>query len=477
MPIRVTDYLSLDRELFNATGAFNTILDVDTKLYISPLLLHRIDIPELANSYHNIQTYFKDVLYLLRVSSHKGDRAWREAAKRLRFPEPPWLPLGYSGKGTSGRGIGQHIQMQLTDTAKEIIDMGVGAPEIFELIGLIEENIGPDLISDMVGNIILKDLLNYSKRVFSDLGVPVERQHQFTYRDNEFFLPRYTDKKRKTAIVLVPRGILKPLPIMTTWDDINEVASKCCEIRRQMNEIIGTAWSKVSTTDKKYALRRILLQDRDLFEELIADYRDAPPENYDFLADEAGFVRWLDAARHYANQYPLDLSIDTVKSPEEVLEIVLKICHKFKYLVEHNGLNKELYNEKTLIPRREETSQKLLYAIADIYCEAHNIELTRESDAGRGPVDFKFSSGYQSRILIEVKLSKNDISKGYKKQLAVYQASEKAEYAIFLVIIVSDDMKKIEKIQEEVAELNRKAEPCPKLVVIDGRIKPSASNV
>jgi hypothetical protein len=73
--------------------------------------------------------------------------------------------------------------------------------------------------------------------------------------------------------------------------------------------------------------------------------------------------------------------------------------------------------------------------------------------------------------------SKNDISKGYKKQLAVYQASEKAEYAIFLVIIVSDDMKKIEKIQEEVAELNRKSEPCPKLVVIDGRIKPSASNV
>jgi hypothetical protein len=477
MPIRVTDYLSLDREMFNATGAFDTILDVDTKLYISPLLLHHINILELANSYQNIQDYFKNILRLLRVSKYKEDVAWREAAKRLRFREPQWLPLGYSGKGTAGRGIGKHIQVKLTDTAKEIVDMGLEDPEIFELIGVIEDNIGPDLISDMIGNIILKDLLNCSVRVFAHLEIPPERLNCYKYSGDEFFLPTYSDKEKRIPIVLVPRDILKPLPIMTSWDDVDDVAAKCHEIRRQMNEIIGAAWSTVKTTDKKDALRGILLQDPDLFRELIADYRQAPPENYDFLEDEAGFVSWLDAARKYATQYPIDLISDSVSTPEQVLDIVLKICHKFKYLVEHNGLNKELYNEKTLYPRREETSQKLLYAIADVYCEVHNIELTRESDAGRGPVDFKFSSGYKSRVLIEIKLSKNDIIKGYKKQLAVYQESEKAKYAVFLVIIVSDDMSKIDSIQQLVASLKEKSEPCPALVIIDGRMKPSASNV
>jgi hypothetical protein len=130
-----------------------------------------------------------------------------------------------------------------------------------------------------------------------------------------------------------------------------------------------------------------------------------------------------------------------------------------------------------LRPRREETSQKLLYAIADCYCDAHNIDLTRESDAGRGPVDFKFSTGYKSRVLIEVKLNKNNPTKGYEKQLAVYQKSETAKNAVFLVIIVTEKLEEVDKLKKSVDELKAKGEVCPELVIVDGRIKPSASKV
>lgn len=477
MPTKITDYLQLDKRLFNATGAFDTILDVDTKLYISPLLIHRIDIPELSDSYQHVQEHFRKILVLLRASKQSGDRAWREAWRRLRFREPVWLPLGYSGSGTSGRGIGPHIQKQLTDAAKEIVDIGVSEPEIFELIGLLEEDVGPDLISDMIGNIILPDLLRYSSRVYGELEVPADKLRKYSFLEEEVSLPTYSGAKKGFPIVLIPRTILKPLPIMTTWDDIDTVASKNDRVRRQMNSLIGDAWSKVGTTDKKGALKKVLLSEPALFRNLIEDYRGAPPEPYDFLEDPAGFVKWVEAARAYTKRYPLNLEPKAVSSSSEVLEIVLKICRKFKQLIENNGLSKELYNEETRKPRREETSQKLLYAVADSYCEASNIDLTRESDAGRGPVDFKFSSGYKSRVLIEVKLNKNNPTKGYEKQLAVYQKAEKTDTAVFMVIIVSEDTSDVEKLTNAVRRYKDEERLCPELVVIDGRIQPSASNV
>ena len=477
MPTRVTDYLNIDKRSFDATGALDTILDVDTKLYISPLLLRHSEIPEISESYRNIQGHFEKILLLLRASKQRGDRAWKEAAKRLRFREPIWLPLGYSGQGTSGRGIGRHIQEQLTDAAKEIVDLGIVQPEIFELIGLLEENVGPDLISDMIGNIILPDLLTYTVRVLDELQVAKEKYATYTYLGTEISLPRYQNFKKSFPIVLVPRNILKPLPIMTTWDDIDSVAFRNLEVRQQMNEIIGYSWSKVATTKKKEALKNVLLGEPDLFRSLISDYKKAPNEIYDFLDDPAGFIRWVEAARAFVNKYPLKIEDKPIKSAQDVLEVVMKICTKFKKLVEDNGLSKELYNEKTLKPRREESSQKLLFAIAESYCEANNIDLTRESDAGRGPVDFKFSSGYQSRVLIEVKLNKNNPAKGYEKQLAVYQKAENTEHAVFLVIIVTENTKDIDDLEKRVLDLKSKKQVCPELVIIDGRIQPSASNV
>ncbi len=439
--------------------------------------MHHTEIPELQGAYDNIKEHFRKILVLLRNSKQQGDRAWREASKHLRFPEPPWLPLGYSGKGTSGRGIGPSLQKRLTETAKEIIDIGVVEPEIFELIGLLEENVGPDLISDMIGNIILRDFLQYSVRVFDELGFPSERMVKYRYEEQPFLLPTYTENNQNTPIVLVPRNILKPLPIMTSWDDIDSVSQINEEVRRQMDSVIGTEWKKATTKEKKQSLKKILLEHPDLFQSLIDDYRKAPPEIYDFLEDPAGFIRWVEAAHSYITKYPLQLNSNNVADADEVLKLVLQICNKFKQLIENNGLCKELYNEETGKPRREETSQKLLFAVADCYCEANNIDLTRESDAGRGPVDFKFSSGYTSRVLIELKLSKNDLMKGYTKQLEVYKKSERTEHAIFLVVIVANNIKKVEDLKDYVRSLKKNEGTCPELVVIDGRIKPSASNV
>ena len=52
-------------------------------------------------------------------------------------------------------------------TAREIVDLGVDDPDLFVAMGLFEEGIGPDRISDMASNVILPDLLAFNVRVLT----------------------------------------------------------------------------------------------------------------------------------------------------------------------------------------------------------------------------------------------------------------------------------------------------------------------
>ena len=65
--------------------------------------------------------------------------------------------------------------------------------------------------------------------------------------------------------------------------------------------------------------------------------------------------------------------------------------------------------------------------------------MTRESDAGRGPVDFKFSAGWHRRALIEVKLlSSSKLFRGADAQLPQYLASEQISCAYYVCLGFTD---------------------------------------
>ena len=59
------------------------------------------------------------------------------------------------------------------------------------------------------------------------------------------------------------------------------------------------------------------------------------------------------------------------------------------------------------IPRSEENVQLLFKGILDEHCRANNIDFTHDVNQGMGPVDFRFSSEYSNRVLLEAKLAKN----------------------------------------------------------------------
>lgn len=64
--------------------------------------------------------------------------------------------------------------------------------------------------------------------------------------------------------------------------------------------------------------------------------------------------------------------------------------------------------------------------------------IARESDGGRGPVDFKFGTNMQNSVLVEVKKSTNTsgLKKGIQSQLPAYMNAEGSKRAIYLVIDV-----------------------------------------
>jgi len=58
MPISITDKYNLNKADFMATGAFDVILDVDSRLFIDPALLEKCDTPEFLEVRKRLRSIF-----------------------------------------------------------------------------------------------------------------------------------------------------------------------------------------------------------------------------------------------------------------------------------------------------------------------------------------------------------------------------------------------------------------------------------
>jgi hypothetical protein len=159
---------------------------------------------------------------------------------------------------------------------------------------------------------------------------------------------------------------------------------------------------------------------------------------------------------------------------ETVHEVVRRICKHFKRLVEDKSLCELLYDPAGK-PLKERAAQRLFYGVADAYCQAADLDLTAESNGGRGPVDFKISRGYNCRVNVETKLSTNNLVKGFEKQLPIYDAAEQAYSSILLVIRVHDSVTNVDKLLNTSDARLRTGARCPEVFFVDGRPRHSAS--
>ena len=74
-PIRFSDHFNIPNETFETNGVLNPTLNMDTDLFISPLLLANSSSQEMKNGRNRYETRFKNVVKLLSHSTEVGDVA------------------------------------------------------------------------------------------------------------------------------------------------------------------------------------------------------------------------------------------------------------------------------------------------------------------------------------------------------------------------------------------------------------------
>lgn len=167
----------------------------------------------------------------------------------VNFPEYQYTCIGYSSGNTEGRGSGVEFNDKILQSAKEIVDLADGNPEIFLLLPLLEDGIAGDRISDMVQNIIDDDICRYTQEIMAQLDLKGSRRHT-TRNLNSYNL--LFNPYSKHAIKLVPCDILLNLPVADNVDVIvEELAAYNERLRDIVNRDIGDIWLETTKAYRK----------------------------------------------------------------------------------------------------------------------------------------------------------------------------------------------------------------------------------
>lgn len=451
-------------------GVFDAYIGIDNKLFVDPVLLKTAKTPEFQGARRDLEDYFGKVIRLIESSGQKEDVAWHEAAKRLTFREIHATALGYANVGGHGNAIGAELAGRLLERSSEIIKLGVKDPEIFELIGLFEEDFGADRLSDMTVAILVVRFLAYTNRMVHEFDLKPRKL--FRIGEEECELPLHPNEK--DPLLLVPKELLNVLPVALDPSEIDHVKAFNERLRTRFNELFAIA-AKQKRRPTKAEIREVFMHTPGGLQTLVDVYRRAKGKPYDLGSDPSGLVSWEEVGREFAQKYSLLISLKEPKNLSEVNSIVDQIISQFKKNVEQNRLYEVLYDDQGN-PRKEVYSQRIFYALADAYCEASDVDLSREPNAGNGPVDFKLSAGYHARVLVEIKLSSNThLVKGFTDQLPAYERSENTMESVIVILRVTESDSSIQEVQRIQKKGTKEGKKVPRIVVIDARPSKSAS--
>ena len=467
-PILFSEHFQIDKSYLKDAGLIDPFLNVDTPLFIDPVLLEKSSIKVISkNAYASFKHHFSTFIRLLKLSKNEGDAAWKTARKLLDLSEPPDNGLGYGGSGRRGASRPEEIREAIMRTCKEIISLGADDPDMISLMGFFEEQVGPDTISDFTTQVIRNELALLTQEFCKKYGIPLQEPAN----KESPALPIYSSPDGKsTPIVLVPEDIVRDLPIARDWSEIESAALANTKIRERVNQLLGRITGS-TVKERKEALRQIATESKESFEYFLGSVKE-----------HASFYDpWLDSLAYYkvksilADGFPSipRNSYDLKQGPEEIARLVDDTLNAFAHHVEKGNLWEELWIEGK--PKKERAAQLIYYAIADCYCKANDVDISPEAQMGGGPVDFKFSDGYRARVVVEMKRSSGTVVHGYEKQLEIYKNASKTNHGIFVIIDyggLGGKLRKIEKIR------NRRIQeglPASEIRVIDAKRKDSAS--
>jgi hypothetical protein len=415
---------------------FDPILNADTKLFVDPFLVFKDKSKFWRDAYSKVIAHFDHAFLLIAQSSANPQAlAYKKALDLLTFAEPREFCLGYTAKGTQGAGSGAGYARLIAAAIVDAIKRGLTHPKHFEELGILNEGIGADRISDITCTILKPDLIAYSNSIAARHKLSLGRHRLFAaafdvqrlrWQHGEVEVP--TNPLTDNALLFVPAHFLRELPTLNAddwWESwVNE------HLRQDVNyEIMG----RVDKATIVKTAREHPEQVRAWTEQKEGEEADS----YDLKADPKGVWAWDTATFQFTSVNPVSLPAAT--DHEGFLAVIEHLILQYKLFIEEQGGWSLLWNERGA-DKPEDAAQLLFRGIAQNYCHANNIVIDREVELGRGPVDFKFSSGYAHRAHLEVKKEHNGkFWNGLEEQLPSYMKSDQVTDGWFLAIRYRDN--------------------------------------
>jgi hypothetical protein len=396
---------------------FDPILDTDTPLFVDPFLIFKEQATDWSGTHAQLIGHFNTCFQLIAQGNRNhASVAYKKALRLLTFPEPKELCLGYTKSGTGGAGGGQGYARLIAGAMEEAIERGLTDLRHFEELGILNEGIGPDRISDFTCNVLRSRLIAYTKSV-------TQRHH---LKVESFRLPRAAYDPERVAwvaethelpanpynrrpVLLVPRRFLRDLPTINADDWWENYEAE--RIRDDVNyEVMGKV-------DKRTIVSIARRRPQEVAEWVRAQEARAP-QPYDLVGDRKGVYQWDQATRSYVAQHPI--AFEPPQDDEAFFAIIERVIAEYKHYIEEQRGWKLLWNDDQT-EKHEEAAQLAFLGIARSYCRFNHIVVDREVELGRGPVDFKFTNGYERRALLEIKkLHNGKFWNGLTAQLPSY---------------------------------------------------------
>lgn len=342
---------------------------------------------------------------------------------------------------------------------------------------IFEEGIGADRISDATAGILRHRLAEYTQDVVNRHDLPHQDirylRSWFSVDNGRWQAGRYKlplNPYNNGPILLVPEDYLRALPTINAdnfWDYCYDIQNDL--IRREFGDDITRNVDKATIVE--FARRHPELRKR-----YVGAKEREGGEPYNLKTDPSGYYKPFLGARSWASQNAVHF---TISSAPELLDAILRFVDRFKNYVENNEGWRLLWNDDAS-PKKEVAFQALLSGVLIPFCQANDIDISKEANIGRGPVDFKFSQGYTKRVLLEAKLASNSkFWAGLKKQLPKYLKAEQIEHGIFLVSCQREsDFGRVEGIREVAADVRKESGVEIRVVIVDCLFgPPSASNL
>lgn len=486
LPIYFSDIFSVSENDLAKYGALDISLVSDLPLFIDPFLLFNSEKVEYQTLHKHMIQY---ILFL-------KDKALKDGISKgllktwYKFPEEKRNWLGFTKDGNGGRGLGIKFANSLYDGFRGVFS-NFGDEEILESahlekFGLMGEGVGKDNISDFTTNLIKNYLLEYTERFalkyisekYIDSFIVDRAIFNYTtetWQSKTFQLPVFGGD----FVILTPVDILRQGDVWISRRDLHskffnivsmvENDALRSSLNNYLNKMIIADKAEERQKQKTRAINYLLNEYPDLLDIYIKLKEDSGEEASAESSEAVGYIRSIliqnvrDIVSGVIHNEDYRNSLGNSLEEAKKRVIILK-----KFIEDQDGW-KFFYDKKR--PIKNEGHLQLMYRLT---WHGSYIDINREVNNGRGPVDYVASFGSFDKTLIEFKLASNtSLKKNLQNQVEAYKTASETKNSIKVIMFFDDkEQEKVLRILEEL-ELSTS----PEIYLIDASPKQSASKI